>query len=120
MDTFDFWIANIFILVSASFMVFMFGWGLGIDTAMSELERGAQIPIPWFVRYLIQYVAPLFLATMLAAWCWLKLPERFAEIRSDNTVQLSMGVLVLLELFFLWVVSRAIKRWDKVEKEQKT
>ena len=118
MDTFDFWIANIFILVSASFMVFMFGWGLGIDTAMSELERGSQISLPWFVRYLIQYIAPLFLITILAAWCWLKLPERLAEIRNDNSVQLSIGVLVLLELFFLWVVSRAIKRWDEVEKER--
>ncbi|MDR0327036.1 MAG: sodium-dependent transporter [Planctomycetaceae bacterium] len=116
MDTFDFWIANIFILFSASFMVFLFGWGLGIDTAMTELERGAQIPIPRFVRYLIQYVTPLFLVTILVAWCWLKLPERFAEICNDNTVQLSIGVLLLFELFFLWVVSRAIKRWDEVEK----
>ena len=116
MDTFDFWIANIFVLVAATFMILLFGWGLGINTAMSELERGAQIPIPRFVRYLIQYVSPLFLVTIIVAWCWLKLPERIEEIRSNTTAQLSIGVLVLLGLFFLWVVSRAIKRWDEAER----
>jgi SNF family Na+-dependent transporter len=116
MDTFDFWIANIFIFVSATFMVLMFGWGLGIDKAMSELKQGAQISIPWFIRYLIQYVSPLFLVTILFAWCWMKLPERIEEICNDRAVQLSIGVLVCLELFFLWVVSRAIQRWDKEER----
>ena len=113
MDTFDFWILNVFIFISATFMIILFGWGLGIDTAMSELETGAQIRIPWFVRYLIKYVSPLFLITIFVSWCWLKLPDRIEEIRSDTTVQLSIGVLILLEIFFLWVVSRAIKRWNK-------
>ena len=116
MDTFDFWVANIFILVAATFMIILFGWGLGIDTAMSELDKGAQIRIPRFVRYLIKYVSPLFLITILVAWCWLKLPERIEEIRNDTTVQLSIGVLILLEIFFLWVVSRAIKRWNAAER----
>jgi len=44
------------------------------------------------------------------------LPERIKEIQNDTTVQLSIGVLVLFELFFLWVVSWAIKRWDDEEK----
>ena len=115
MDTFDFWMANIFVLVTATFMILLFGWGLGIDTAMSELERGAQIPIPWFARYLIQYISPVFLVVIIAAWCWINLPDRIELIRKDTTVQLSIGVLVLMEIFFLWVVSQAIKRWDKEE-----
>ena len=118
MDTFDFWTANIFILIAATFMILLFGWGLGIDTAMFELEKGSQICVPWFVRYLIKYVSPIFLVTILAAWCWLKLPERIEEIRNDTTVQLSMGILILIELFFLWVVSRAIKRWDEAERKE--
>jgi SNF family Na+-dependent transporter len=116
MDTFDFWTANIFVLITALFILLLFGWGLGIDTAMLELDKGAQIRVPRFVRFLFQYVSPLFLLTILIAWCWLKLPERVAEIRSNTIVQLSIGVLVLMELFFLWVVSRAIKRWDEEER----
>ena len=83
---------------------------------MSELDKGAQIRVPRFFRYLIKYVSPLFLITILVSWCCLMLPERITEIQSDTTVQLSIGVLVLFELFFLWVVSRAIKRWDEEEK----
>jgi SNF family Na+-dependent transporter len=116
MDTFDFWMANIFVLLGSLFIVILFGWGLGIDTAMSELDKGAQIRIPWFVRYLIKYISPIFLITVLISWCWLELPKRFDEISTNRTVQLSMLILVLLELFFLWVVSRAIKRWDEEEK----
>ena len=117
MDTFDFWTANIFVLVTATFIILLFGWGLGIDTAMLELDKGAQIRVPRFFRYLIQYVSPLFLITILTAWCWLELPKRIVEIRNDVTVQLSIGVLILMELFFLWVVSRAIKRWDEEERD---
>ena len=120
MDTFDFWTANIFILFAATFMLLLFGWGLGIDTAMIELDKGAQIRVPRFFRYLIQYVSPVFHITIIVAWCWLKLPERFEEICNNTAVQLSIGVLVLMELFFLWVVSRAIKRWDEAEQERVT
>jgi len=116
MDTFDFWIASFFVLIGATFIIVLFSRVLGIDTGMAELERGAQIRIPWFVRYLIEYVSPLFLVIVLVAWCWLKLPDRIEEIRSNTTVQLSISVLVLLELFFLRVVSRAVKRWDAEEK----
>jgi SNF family Na+-dependent transporter len=117
MDTFDFWTANVFVFIAATFQIILFGWVLGIDTGMSELERGAQIRIPWFVRYVIKYVSPLFLVVIFSLWCWLNLPERIAEIRKDTAVQLSIGVLVLIELFFLWVVSRAIKRWDEEERQ---
>ncbi len=116
MDTFDFWITNVFVFLSATFQMILFGWVLGIDAGMLELERGAQIPIPQFVRYLIKYVSPLFLLSVFAAWCWLMLPERIEEIRNNRLVQLSIGVLALIELFFLWVVSRSITRWDEAER----
>jgi len=116
LDTFDFWTANFFILIAATFMIILFGWGLGIDHAMNELDKGAQIRVPRFFRYLIKYVSPLFLVTILISWCWLQLPARIEEIRNNTTVQLSIGVLVLFELFFLWVISRAIKRWNEAER----
>ena len=117
LDTFDFWTANVFVFIGATFQIILFGWVLGIDTGMLELERGAQIRVPWFVRYVIKYVSPLFLVIVFTLWCWINLPERIAEIRCNTAVQLSIGVLVLIELFFLWVVSRAIKRWDAEERE---
>ena len=115
MDTFDFWTANVFVFLAATFQIILFGWVFGIDTGMSELEKGAQIRIPWFVRYVIKYVSPLFLVTIFSLWCRLNLPDQIEKIRNDSAVQLSIGVLVLIELFFLWVVSRAIKRWEKSE-----
>ncbi|MCL2742824.1 MAG: sodium-dependent transporter [Planctomycetaceae bacterium] len=117
MDTLDFWSANVFVFIAATFQIILFGWVLGIDTGMSEMERGAQIKIPWVFRYIIKYVSPLFLVVVFSLWCWLNLPERIEEIRSNTTVQLSIGVLVAIEIFFLWVVSRSIKRWDAEEHE---
>ena len=117
MDTLDFWTANVFVFIAATFQIILFGWVLGIDAGMLELERGSQIRIPWFVRYIIKYISPLFLIAIFMLWCCFNLPDRIEEIRSNTSVQLSLGVLVLLELFFLWVVSRAIKRWDKEERD---
>ncbi len=117
MDTFDFWITNIFVFLSAAFQIILFGWVLGIDTGMLELERNATIRIPWFVRYLIKYIAPFFLLVVFTAWCWLELPHRIEELRQNRIAQLSIGMILLIELFFLWVVSRAIKRWNKAERD---
>ena len=117
LDTFDFWIANIFVFLAATFQIILFGWGLGIDTGMSEMQRGSTLQIPWFMRYLIKYIAPLFLLIVFSAWCWLELPNRIRELGENRVAQLSVGAILLIEAFFLWVVSRAIKRWNEVERQ---
>jgi len=118
LDTFDFWITNVCVFISATFQIILFGWVLGMKEGMEELERGAKMRIPWFVKYLIKYVASIYLVVIFATWVYSTLPERIAQIRSDWIVQLSIACLILLAIFFLLIVSQALLRWEKTDQKE--
>lgn len=46
LDTLDFWMANFFIFIFATFQSIVFAWVLGIRKGMEELRRGAEIRLP--------------------------------------------------------------------------
>ncbi len=70
LDTLDFWMANVFVFVLATFQVILFGWVLGLEKGMKELEQGAMMRIPRFVKYLIKYVTPVYLLVIFALWAY--------------------------------------------------
>jgi len=115
LDTMDFWICNVLIFIMAGVQIVMFGWGLGMDTAMDELQRGAVIRIPRFFRFVMKYVSPLYLMIVFIAWVYLKFPEQCTKISQDTVVQLSLGFIVFVTIFNLFVTSQALTRWEKQE-----
>jgi hypothetical protein len=48
----------------------LFGWVFGIDRAWTELHAGSDIRIPPVYRFIIKYITPLMLLTILASWVW--------------------------------------------------
>ncbi len=112
LDTVDFWIANFFLFIVAGMQVFVFAWVMGIDKGLEELRRGAHIRIPGAMKILIKYVAPIYLTVVFTAWVWKNLPDRWHQICSDGTVQLSIGFILLIALCCLAVTVYAVKRWE--------
>lgn len=122
LDTIDFWIGTFAIYVLATFQVILFGWVLGIERGFEELNRGAEIRIPSFVKYIIKYVSPLYLLTIFGFWIYREFfdPERagvrLKQIREDVVVQLSIGFIVLLAFLFVLLVAQSVKRWRAMER----
>jgi SNF family Na+-dependent transporter len=66
----DFWGTTVCLVVFATVEVILFGWVFGIDRAWTELHAGSDIRIPGIYRFIIKYITPLMLLTILATWIW--------------------------------------------------
>jgi len=127
LDTIDFWVGTFCIYVLATIQVILFGWVLGIDKGMAELDRGAEIRIPRIVKYVIKYVAPVYLLTIFAFWLrneFFVVPDdpqkvtRLQSLASNSVVQFSIGFIVVVLILFLLLIAQSVKRWDRLERQQ--
>ncbi len=120
LDTLDFWMANFFIFIFATFQSIVFAWVLGIERGMAELRRGAEIRLPRVLPFMLKYVSPVYLLAIFGLWAWRNLPERWHAIvtpPADGPPVALFSVLLILAVgaFFAGVVHRANKSWDKEE-----
>ncbi len=92
-STIDFWVGTFLILVMAMLEIVCFAWVFGVDAGWDEIHRGAQIRIPAIFRWVMKYVAPLYLLIVLVAFCATNLP---ASIRQISEQPLAQGALALI------------------------
>ena len=121
LDTLDFWMANFFIFIFATFQSIVFAWVLGVGPGMAELRRGAEIGLPRVLPFVLKYVSPVYLLAIFGLWAWKNLPERWHAIvtpPADGPPVVLYSVLLILAVgaFFTLVVNIANKAWDKEEK----
>jgi hypothetical protein len=48
----------------------LFAWVFGMGNAWDEIHRGADMRIPGFYKFIIKYITPLFLLSILGVWFW--------------------------------------------------
>lgn len=58
---FDYWAGTFSLVLFALAESILFAWVFGIDKGWEEINRGADIKIPLFFKFVIKYVTPLFL-----------------------------------------------------------
>ncbi len=120
LNTIDFWVGTFCIYVLATFQAIFFGWVLGIDRGMKELDRGADIRIPRFFAFVIKYISPLYLLTIFVLWFRQQITteseNQFQAILSNRVVFLSVIFMILLGIFWGLVVWRSVKGWQEAEK----
>jgi hypothetical protein len=80
LDTLDFWVGTFMIFVVAGTQLICFAWVFGIDNALREARRGAQIRIPGFFRFIIKYVSPAYLLVIFIGFCWNNVPPYVATV----------------------------------------
>jgi hypothetical protein len=67
------------------FQVLLYGWVFGIDRGDAELHQGANIRVPRFVQYVLKFVAPVYLVTVFAVFCWQELPDKYVGKFESST-----------------------------------
>jgi len=113
LDTIDFWIGTFCIYILATVQVVLFGWVLGIDKGMQELDRGAEIRIPRIVKPMIKYVAPLYLLTIFGVWLYHNAADRIRGIANDPVVAMTVGFIVVVWVLFMLLIRQSVKRWEQ-------
>jgi len=64
----DFWGGTFCLVLFAAIETIIFGWVFGIENAWEELHKGADIRIPRIYKFIIKYITPLFLLSILGFW----------------------------------------------------
>ena len=112
MDEFDFWTGTFGLVVFCFIEVLLFGWVFGMDKAWQELNLGAEIRVPKIFYYIIKYVTPLFLGTLLVTWFYQDawgililrdVPEGYGLYR--------LGARALMAMLFIGLVFLVWKTW---------
>ena len=96
-DEFDFWTGTFSLIVFALAEVLIFGWIFGIDRGWAEIEKGADLKLPGFYKYVIKYVTPLFiLLVLLGAMIQPSVPwgEAFSRLVAGEGWPLAPGSVI--------------------------
>ena len=99
LDYTDFW-CNLLMIVAAAGMVIMFGWVVGAERGVREMNRGADFHVPRFMPIMLRYVTPAFLFVILAAWSYNEFPERVkgmnpavqSDVAAEAKVKAALGL----------------------------
>ena len=60
-DEYDYWAGTVALFVFAMLEAVMFSWVFGIEKGWKEINKGADIKIPVFYKYILKYVTPVML-----------------------------------------------------------
>ncbi|MCM8801333.1 MAG: sodium-dependent transporter [Candidatus Omnitrophica bacterium] len=69
-DELDFWGGTFFLVIFAMVETILFAWILGMENAWDEIHKGADMSVPKVYKFIIKYITPLFLITILLTWLW--------------------------------------------------
>jgi SNF family Na+-dependent transporter len=75
LDTFDFWVGSVLILVLALVQALLYGWGFGMRRGHQEIHEGAHIRVPWLVQVMLKWVVPVYLLAIFTGFCFINLPS---------------------------------------------
>jgi SNF family Na+-dependent transporter len=113
-DELDFWGGTFFLVVFATIETILFVWIFGMEKAWDEIHKGADLRIPRIYKFIIKYITPLFLLTILGMW--LK-QEWWDIIRlkgvSEGNLGFIVGTRVGLVLIFIALVILVKIAWRR-------
>jgi len=115
LDTLDFWVTNLLMVLLALIQVVLFGWVVGVRRGMAEAHKGSAIRIPRVFGIIIKFVTPTVLIVIFGAWVFksllglgsgtdeMQVNQRVKDLFQDpNAVSwLGISLIALLLLFGL-------------------
>ncbi|MGC3968368.1 MAG: hypothetical protein QM775_13635 [Pirellulales bacterium] len=111
LDTLDFWAGTFLIVALALVQAIVYGWSFGAERGEIEAHRGARMRMPGFVRFILRYVSPLFLAAMLGWYVVVEMPAYRQSLSASRTAQYSVALIFGLAVMLLVMIYFAGRRW---------
>lgn len=100
MNEFDFWAGTFGLVVLATIEVVLFAWVFGIHRAWDEINRAADIKIPTFFKYVLQFIAPAMLFFILGDYFYNTLPGvlRLDGVDAEAAAWINRARLMLIAM----------------------
>lgn len=117
LDELDYWVGSLALIVFALLEVIVFAWIFGMKKGWAEIEKGALMRPPRFLRPVLQYITPAYLAGILGFWAWKELPGQLAmEGVAAESIPYRVGARVMMVALLLgtfWTVRKASAHWGR-------
>ena len=117
LSTLDFWAGNLLLFIIAGFYLILFRLVWGTENGLRELGRGALMPLPRMLGFVVNYITPSILLLIFGSWVYKNLfvelcPEVQNLLRGEPGALLPMLWLLMVTLFMCFVVhtSRSFHR----------
>jgi SNF family Na+-dependent transporter len=111
LDTLDFWIGNVLIVILALIQAVLYAWIFGIEFGEKEAHQGAHMRIPRFVQYMLKFVTPLFLLVILGGFFYSEGGTRWEAICNQPVAMRSVLLIGVIAVSLAIAVHFAGKRW---------
>ncbi len=99
LSTLDFWAGTMCVYLLAAVFIILFRFFWGTDKGLAELRRGALIPLPKSLAFVINWVTPTLFATIFATWLYQNIFGTTSE-HITNLLSCKPGALLPV----LWVL----------------
>ncbi|MDD2716753.1 MAG: sodium-dependent transporter [Candidatus Wallbacteria bacterium] len=107
MDEMDFWGGTFLLVVLAFIELIIYGWVIGGQKGFDEINRAGKIRVPKIYRYIIQYIAPVYIGAILLSFIFINLPDVLKA--SSPHILLSRGIMVVLFCLMCLLVKYTVK-----------
>lgn len=101
-------------MIFALIEVILFAWVFGMEGAWQEINAGADIRIPQIFKFIIQFVAPIYLIVLLLFWGIQQgIPTLLMTGQNSADIPYLWGARLMmagLAVAGIWLVARAYKR----------
>ncbi|MCM8804488.1 MAG: sodium:calcium symporter, partial [Candidatus Omnitrophica bacterium] len=113
-DELDFWGGTFSLVLFATVETILFAWVFGMENAWEEMHSGSDIKLPNIYKFIIKYVTPLFLISILLLWTiQYAVPTLLLKnIPKENLPYIIMTRFILFLLFLTLCILVKIS-WDK-------
>lgn len=130
LDTFDFWVGTVMLFTQGTILVILFGWRIGIERGWEMAHQGAEMRIPNIYKFVIRYITPAYLITILALFLmkdvagwnfsfsdakfeWTGYMNDLIGDEPNAVARLSIGFIAIITIFALVFVNVAGKAWAR-------
>lgn len=115
LDTLDFWMAQVGILIFGALEVLLLAWVFGARRGHQVASVGAELRPPrWMFTVLMRFVTPALLLVVLVAWCAFNVRGYIDAVRQGGVAAYGVVVILGLLAFFLVLVRIGDRRWGAV------
>ncbi len=111
MDSIDFWVGTVLIVILAFSQSILYGWVYGAERGQEEMNRGGLMKAPSCLPFILRYVTPVFLLAIMAGFVYYDLSQYINDLEANPVAQKSIYVILGVIAFFTVAVSIAVRRW---------
>lgn len=108
LDTIDFWVGSVFIMVVAAVQIIAFGWIFGLERGIAEAHEGSQLRIPKFFQFVIKYVSPAYLIVIMIGFCLNNAPGYVDTLLGNVTTTPQLSVVSQRDLVAAFPADRKL------------